>query len=677
MPVTPTGEKAMKVTVNKFLAQTNGLRVRRLLIFGVASATATYSLIHFGFEFIYVLLTATVAGVVALAIHRRTLDQQTRLITEASRMHLATVEALATAIDARDQVGMGHVRRTQIYAVGLGDVLGLDGNDINALRTGALLHDIGKLAVPDHILNKPGNLTAPEMEKTKIHSSVGASILEKVGFPYPVVPTVRHHHEFWDGNGYPEGLKGTNIPLTARILSIADAYDALREARPYRPARTKEDAIRFLSSRAGTQYDPKLVDVFLRNLTRFEHEIATNGLQYQEHATGTGLQQLVVDDSQSPNYVEQIKQANREVFTLYSLAREFSSSLDLNETLKLFADKIAEFVPYDSIAISLLEENGTFASTVYSGGSHNAIFATRRIEVGQGATGYVLKKQKPVINVDPALDLSFSDNSAAADYRVMAALPLFADDRLIGAVSLYSAQVTNFQDEQIRLLETISHIAADAINAAVHHAEAEAYAVTDPMTGLPNSRSLRGHFEKELMRSNRRGTRFQMVVMDLDGFKSVNDTWGHKVGDSMLKAIGNVIKSQLREYDFLARYGGDEFVAIIPETEDEPTESLHDRIATAVEGFALQIKGGATASVGISLGSASYPNDGETLDVLIEAADKAMYLDKESNRFRDVRKASAVSKQPGSELIFDENGYQIVPVLEIEDVQTLASSAAS
>ena len=186
-------------------------RVRRLLISGVAAGTATLSLLHFGFEFLYVLIAAAVAGVVANGIHRSTLDQQTRLITEASRMHLATVEALATAIDARDQIGMGHVRRTQIYAVGLGNLLKLGESDIDALRTGALLHDIGKLAVPDHILNKPGNLTSAEMEKAKIHSSVGASILEKVGFPYAVVPTVRHHHEFWDGNGYPEGLKGDFI----------------------------------------------------------------------------------------------------------------------------------------------------------------------------------------------------------------------------------------------------------------------------------------------------------------------------------------------------------------------------------------------------------------------------------------------------------------------------------
>src|SRR5688572_7934862 len=218
---------------------------------------------HFGIEFGLVIIPLAVIGHLSYKIHERALAQKTRLITESSRIHLATVEALATAIDARDQVGMGHVRRTQIYAVGIGNILGLAEDEINALRTGALLHDIGKLAVPDHILNKPGRLTPAEMEKTKTHSLVGASILEKVGFPYPVVPTVKYHHEYWDGMGYPEGLRGGSIPLTARILAVADAYDTLRGARPYRPAVPRDEACNFLRSRAGSQFDPRLVDVFL------------------------------------------------------------------------------------------------------------------------------------------------------------------------------------------------------------------------------------------------------------------------------------------------------------------------------------------------------------------------------------------------------------------------------
>ncbi|MGQ0541962.1 MAG: HD-GYP domain-containing protein, partial [Blastocatellia bacterium] len=283
--------------------------------------------IHFGIEFGFVLVPIVVAGSIAYKIHVRRLEQKTKQITDASRIHLATVEALATAIDARDQVGIGHVRRTQIYAMGIGELLLLSENDIQALRTGALLHDIGKLAVPDHILNKPGRLTPAELEKTKIHSSVGASILEKIGFDYPVVPTVKYHHENWDGSGYPEGLRGENIPLTARILSVADAYDTLRGARPYRPAVAPEEAKELLRMGAGSKFDPRIVNTFLRNLEVLHRIIDREGLGYATDTKGKGQWGSGIQIDASPSYVREIKKANHEVFTLYSLAKEFSASM--------------------------------------------------------------------------------------------------------------------------------------------------------------------------------------------------------------------------------------------------------------------------------------------------------------------------------------------------------------
>ncbi|PYS90244.1 MAG: hypothetical protein DMF62_05405 [Acidobacteria bacterium] len=620
---------------------------------------------RFGLEFIWVLAVAVIACAAAFTMHKKAVRQKTQEISESSKMHLATVEALATAIDARDQIGVGHVQRTQIYAVGLGNLLGLNENEIQALRAGALLHDIGKLAVPDHILNKPGPLTVAEMEKAKIHSSVGASILERIEFPYDVIPAVKYHHEHWNGNGYPEGLKGASIPLAARILSIADAYDALRAPRPYRPARTKSDAIKFIRSRSGSQYDPLLVETFLRNLSKFEAEIHASGLNYETDEEAKASRKR--EKAGSSNYVEQIKQANREVFTLYSLAREFSSSLNFQETLELFAEKVAAFVPYDSLAICLLDQTSEFGNIAYAAGLNESLFSGRTVAIGEGVTGCVLKKEKPVVNGDPALDLTFIEDESPTEYRTMAAIPLFAEERLIGSVSLYSCNLAAYGDEHIRLLETISHIAADAINVAQQHAVAENHAHTDPMTGLPNTRSLRLHFEKEVLRASRGGKRFQLLVMDLDGFKLVNDNFGHKTGDKMLRAVSSVINDQLREYDFLARYGGDEFVAIIAETEAENLTSLHERIGRAVADLKLQVEGGNYAQVGISLGSASYPDHGETLDSLIEAADKAMYIEKEANRRRvKIQKDEELAKQLGV-VELEPDSYSIIENVEVEE----------
>jgi diguanylate cyclase (GGDEF)-like protein len=591
----------------------------------IAASLLHILFLEFGLPFGLVILPVTVVSYFAYRLHLKRLEQKTKEIGEASRIHLATVEALATAIDARDQVGVGHVRRTQIYAVGLGEILELSADEINALNTGALLHDIGKLAVPDHILNKPGRLTRAEMEKTKIHSSVGASILEKVNFGYPVLPTVKYHHEFWDGSGYPEGLKGQNIPLTARILSVADAYDTLRGARPYRAAISREEARKFLINGSGTQFDPKIVDLFLRNLKKFEAAIEAEKLSYRQDNKAEEYSLIHVSDNDSKSYVEQIKRANREVFTLYELARIFSSSLNLEDTFALFAEKIGGLVPYDTCVIYLADTDGNEAKAVYAEGKNASALLHRTIKAGDGATGYVLKKRQSVCNVNPGLDFSFCKMEFVQEYSAMAALPLIADEKLLGAVSLYSCALENYEDEHLRLLETVSRIASDAILKSIYHAETETKAFTDPMTGLPNARSLQIQFEKEMARADRNGTSFQVLMLDLDGFKAVNDTFGHKTGDKLLRELSKAMRAQLRDYDFLARYAGDEFVAIIPETEDVSVEELCQRIEKAVNGFALPIGDGRFARVGISIGAASYPTGGSSLDQVIISADKAMY----------------------------------------------------
>ncbi len=586
-----------------------------------------WSFYFFGTAFAFVLVPVAIATFVGYRIHVASLAEKTGEISEASRLHLATVEALATAIDARDQVGAGHVRRTQIYAVGLGRLLGLGESDIDALRTGALLHDIGKLAIPDHILNKPEKLTPAELEKTKIHPKVGASILEKVGFTTPVVPTVRHHHEHWDGTGYPDGLIGDKIPLTARILCVADGFDTLRGARPYRPALTREKARQIVQAESGTRFDPAIVSLLMRNLTTLEAEIDAAGLSYEDS-------EMVSTTASNGNYVEQIKRANREVFSLYEMAREFSSAVNLEETLDLFAKKVGELVPFTTCSLYLLNPGRQWATAAHVEGENKDLLAGRRVKVGQGATGYALKVRQRVQNVDPDLDFAYSQVDLTGQYRTMASVPLIAEDEqeLVGAVTIYSNDLAEYAEEHIRILETISRIAAEAIGKSLKHTEATTHAMTDPMTGLPNARSLQIQFEKEVARASRSGNNFQLLMLDLDGFKAVNDSYGHKAGDAMLREISRVINEQLRDYDFLARYGGDEFVALVPDAAPEDVIDLCDRIEAAVRDFKLNVGNDRTTSVGVSLGSSGYPVHGQTFDQMIVAADKIMYERKQSRK---------------------------------------------
>ena len=570
---------------------------------------------------------------------RTRLQSKTNEIEALSQLHLATAEALATAIDAKDQTTHCHVRRVQIYAAGMGEVFGLTNDEIAALKAGALLHDIGKLAVPPHILNKPGPLTPAEFEKMKIHTVVGAQILGRVDFPYPVIPIIRHHHEQWDGRGYPDKLRGEQIPITARIISVVDCFDSVREDRPFRRGMTLDEATALLRRGAGIHFDPIVVEQFIRNLPRFDADIARRGLQHQpaNYSTEPPIQLSDVDMSQTRERgsfiaYDQIKKAHREVYALYEIARTFGTSLNVEHTLEILVDKVGHVVPFDTCVVYFYDDAKGYATARHVVGKNAQKLAARCIALGEGVTGFALANRSAVNQLHPSLDFVDINPEAGIKYRSMASLPLFKDDLLLGALSVYSTELEQYTDDHMRLLETVTRLASDALGNAMQHAEAESNALTDPLTGLPNARYLALRFEEEAARARRTDRTFQVVMLDLDEFKNVNDTYGHKAGDKMLREVAQLIAGQLREYDFLARYGGDEFVALVQEVVGAQVEDLCARIESAVSKFSLPVGRNRFARVGISIGTATFGIDGETLDQLVVAADDAMYRMKSSHR---------------------------------------------
>ncbi|HKO60995.1 MAG TPA: diguanylate cyclase [Pyrinomonadaceae bacterium] len=592
------------------------------------------------------------AQVIYMAWHR--LKAKTRETEELSRIHFATAEALATAIDAKDQTTHCHVRRVQVYAAGMGHVFGLSQSEIAALKAGALLHDIGKLAVPAHIINKPGRLSPAEFEKMKIHTTVGAQILSRVDFPYPVTPIVRHHHEQWDGHGYPDGLKGEQIPITARIISVVDCFDSVREDRPFRRSMTRDEAIAFLLRGAGTHFDPKVVELFIKHLPRFESQIGALGLPQQNSLSETTepIALTEVDMTQTRergSYMayDQIKSANQEVYALYEIAKTFGSSLDVRNTVEALVDKVGHVVPFDTCVVYLYDDQKGYAKAAHVVGRNAKKLTARCIAPGEGVTGFALANRSPINQLHPSLD--FVGVEVDREYAAMASLPLFKDEMLLGALSVYSIDLSEYSDDHMRMLETVTRLASDALANAMHHAEAESNALTDALTGLPNARYLALRFEEELSRARRMGRSFQVVMLDLDDFKIVNDTFGHKVGDKMLREMGRIIQGQLREYDFLARYAGDEFVAIVQELVGTQVDDLRQRIENSVSEFSLNVRGGGAAHVGISVGCATFGIDGETLDQLLVAADQAMY------RAKSTHKLEKISRKP-----------EPTPVIEIQ-----------
>ncbi|HXQ70006.1 MAG TPA: diguanylate cyclase [Pyrinomonadaceae bacterium] len=555
------------------------------------------------------------------------------------RLHLATAEALATAIDAKDQTTHCHVRRVQIYAAGMGEVFGLSPNEIAALKAGALLHDVGKLAVPPHILNKPGPLTPAEFEKMKIHTVVGAQILARVNFPYPVIPIVRHHHEQWDGRGYPDKLRGEQIPITARIISVVDCFDSVREDRPFRRSMMLGEATALLLRGSGIHFDPVVVEQFIKHLPRFESQIETLGLQHQpvNHIPEPLLQLSEIDLDQTRergSYIayDQIKKAHREVYALYEIARTFGTSLNIEHTLEILVDKVGHVVPFDTCVVYFYDDAKGYATARHVVGKNAQKLASRCVVLGEGVTGFALANRRPVNQLHPSLDFADINPEAGIKYRSMATLPLFKDDVMLGALSVYSTELEQYTDDHMRLLETVTRLAADALGNAMQHAAAESNALTDPLTGLPNARYLSLRFDEEAARARRTDRAFQVMMLDLDEFKSVNDTFGHKAGDKMLREVAHIIEGQLREYDFLARYGGDEFVALVQEMAGSQVEDLCRRIENAVSKFSLMVGRNRYARVGISVGTATFNIDGDTLDQLVVAADEKMYRMKSSHK---------------------------------------------
>jgi diguanylate cyclase (GGDEF)-like protein/putative nucleotidyltransferase with HDIG domain len=191
------------------------------------------------------------------------LDDGGILGIDTKRNGLSTVYALVSAVEARDPYTYGHSKKVNTYAVALAEAIGLSPDEVSKVSTAALLHDIGKIGIPDEVLNKKGKLNGENWEAIKAHPKLGANIVSSIPNLVPCASSILHHHERWDGSGYPEGLKNEEIPLGARILAIADSFEAMTSARPYRPAWSLEEVVKELRQGAGTQFDPKLAEVFI------------------------------------------------------------------------------------------------------------------------------------------------------------------------------------------------------------------------------------------------------------------------------------------------------------------------------------------------------------------------------------------------------------------------------
>lgn len=576
---------------------------------------------------------------------RRAEAEHRRHVEEMATIHMNTIESLAIAIDAKDQTTHGHVRRTQIYAKEMGRLFDVSPSELQALHAGALLHDIGKLAVPEYILNKPGKLTEAEFAKMKIHPTVGGDILKRVNFPYPVEDIVRYHHEKWDGSGYPKGLKGEQIPLVARIISVVDFYDATRCDRPYRKGMKREDSLSLLRGMVGTSFDPKVVETFIEHVVEFDRMIDSVDIQEQvasapaldtETATkpdaGLASDVLGAPEEETSGF-RSISEAQREVFALHEIAQTIGSSLNLSDTVTLVSNKLRSIVPFDTCVIFLVDERSGKAVAAHSVGEEADLLARRRITIGDGITGWVIANARSMCNANPDLDLVGIPDEVVKRFRGILVSPLLREDGAFGAIALYSQSRTSYTSEHVRLLESVCQHASSALNNALTHEKTRESALVDPLTELPNARGFYMMLEQRLaecQRMNRES--LSVICMDIDDFKVINDQYGHSTGDRLLASVAGVIRRELRQMDILTRYAGDEFVAIMPMASSKMAVSICDRIRNAVEEQLFSVREGTLIGLSASIGVACFPDDGETSEELLTAAARRMQQNKHARK---------------------------------------------
>ena len=304
------------------------------------------------------------------------------------------------------------------------------------------------------------------------------------------------------------------------------------------------------------------------------------------------------------------------------------SSLSLRSVLTELLTRTAELIPATTSVVLLREKDEERLRVMHVMGRDAEQFQDQQMSLTQGISGWVFQHQESLCNSDPRLDFNALQVEMASDYRASLVAPLLKNQQVLGVLALYSATTDSYSTEQTRILESIARLAGDAIVNAREHEEMETTALTDRLTGLPNLRAIFKEFDRAVSQARRFKQPLSLLMMDLDGFKTINDTLGHKMGDRYLEEVAQVMRAQLRTHEFLGRYAGDEFVALLPNARKDAVEPLLERLRIAVTNLSVCDENGAEARAGISIGVAEFGMDGATLEELMSAADIGMYADK-------------------------------------------------
>jgi diguanylate cyclase (GGDEF)-like protein/putative nucleotidyltransferase with HDIG domain len=580
-----------------------------------------WSSVFLKFWFVGVLLLPPIYIVyISYRIYMEKMQRELDHIHELNDLNSRVISTLAMTIEAKDRYTHKHVERVREYALAIANELGVAGPELDAVRIGSMVHDIGKIAVPEMILTKPSKLTPEEHERMKSHVLVGVKILEVVNFPFPVTDAVAAHHERWDGNGYPFGQKGEEIPLVGRIVALADGYDALTSDRHYRKAMKDEEALEYiLQNEKGKHYDPKVVDALARALPKVRpiidelnrHEWLVDDLM--------GQRRLIPQEA-----FEEIARAAEEAVFLAEMSLKPNPSHGPEQVIDLLLEKAMLLLPASSAAVYLLDEEKQEISVNGCRGYHDDLFTDLAMKVGEGVSGWVAASGQASVNEPAANDLARRLTPGKnLELNSTLSVPLQVGEKILGVITLYHAGYNIYNAHHKRLLMILADHASSGLDTLFQLEKNQVLAYTDGLTDLPNMRFLIQHLEKMTEQKDRS---FSIFLLDLNDFKQINDTMGHLEGDRVLRDVAQVLKNCTRADDLVGRYAGDEFLLVCNGHREEDALRITERIKVGF--MTYRPLSNSNFLLTASIGTAIFPLDGSDWSSLLSVADQRMYRDK-------------------------------------------------
>jgi diguanylate cyclase (GGDEF)-like protein len=548
-------------------------------------------------------------------------------LAEQEQLYLRTVETLALAVDAKDQTTYGHIRRVKAYSLGLAKLRKInDADELRAIDYASLLHDIGKLAIEDYILNKPGRLSKQEFEKMKVHATAGDEILQQVQFKIPVARYVRCHHERWDGTGYPDGLKGEEIPLGARILSIADAFDAIRSTRPYKSAFGIDDSVELLRAQAGSSFDPRLVELFINHINELEtaaEEAAksTSELSFRKYYENIESALAQADASRASQLPPAT--ASEELIRLFEFCGGTGRSLGFADALPTLARRLKQIVPYDCCVFYGYHDD-TSVKAEYACGDLAESLQGISIGLGKGISGWVAAHKRPMINTDPVLEFQGIEGNFNT-LKDALVVPLVLDGDCLGTISLYTNQPAFYSPTHLSLLQTVAEQVAPLMREIGHSGKNQEDSFLDPVTGIYRFSYLSAAGSQILAHAATTESSLSLVYLDIKNFAHYMVLYGSGTGDLILRKVSDVLRSELRQTDLLVRFGQHGFVVLLPGVSSPQALRYVHRLQQMIKSTPVSPAPGTTLVVTCQAGIASYPNDGSDLLALLHVAQKALY----------------------------------------------------